>query len=277
MMKDSAVIKSGMEKEDSATVGFAPVKKDTVTRKVVAVKKETIADKPIAVQKENTPDKVTAVKKDSVANQVPAVRKDIGAIPKAEVKPEIKSIADNDTDGDGVPNDRDLCPNVSGSPGNAGCPIKDRDGDGVPDIVDNCPNEPGDKSRAGCPDPAVVSSYIRIPKDTVRLVIYFDVDKYSLTQNSFEVLSMAVDILKRNPGATCSLFGHSDIEGDTDYNMRLSENRVKVARNYMFSYGINPDRIITAAFGKSQFVIGQQDKSLTWMNRRVEVLIVKYQ
>lgn len=58
-----------------------------------------------------------------------------------------------DSDGDGVPDRRDKCPNTP--PGVAvdedGCPI-DGDGDGVPDYQDDCPDEPGDPKLNGCPD-----------------------------------------------------------------------------------------------------------------------------
>jgi outer membrane protein OmpA-like peptidoglycan-associated protein/opacity protein-like surface antigen len=58
-----------------------------------------------------------------------------------------------DSDGDGVPDKRDKCPDTP--PGVAvdenGCPL-DRDGDGVPDYKDDCPDQPGDAKFNGCPD-----------------------------------------------------------------------------------------------------------------------------
>lgn len=58
-----------------------------------------------------------------------------------------------DSDGDGVPDRKDKCPNTpAGVAVDAdGCPL-DRDGDGVPDYKDDCPDTPGLASLNGCPD-----------------------------------------------------------------------------------------------------------------------------
>ena len=55
-----------------------------------------------------------------------------------------------DTDGDGIQDSKDTCPNEAGLAELNGCP--DADGDGVADNNDNCPNTAGLKSLAGCPD-----------------------------------------------------------------------------------------------------------------------------
>ncbi len=55
-----------------------------------------------------------------------------------------------DTDGDGISDDMDLCPEIPGLKSLNGCP--DSDGDGIADINDKCPNLPGDPSSMGCPD-----------------------------------------------------------------------------------------------------------------------------
>ena len=55
-----------------------------------------------------------------------------------------------DTDGDGIEDSKDDCPNEAGLAEFNGCP--DTDGDGVPDKDDNCPTVAGLKALAGCPD-----------------------------------------------------------------------------------------------------------------------------
>lgn len=55
-----------------------------------------------------------------------------------------------DTDGDGVEDSADACPEVAGAATAAGCP--DRDADGVADSSDDCPDLAGRASTKGCPD-----------------------------------------------------------------------------------------------------------------------------
>jgi type IX secretion system PorP/SprF family membrane protein len=56
-----------------------------------------------------------------------------------------------DSDGDGVADNEDLCPNVKGLKEYKGCP--DTDGDGVFDDLDECPKVLGPKENKGCPWP----------------------------------------------------------------------------------------------------------------------------
>lgn len=61
-----------------------------------------------------------------------------------------------DTDSDGIEDDLDKCRDDAGPTKNYGCPLKDNDGDGFDDPVDKCPSLPEDKDGFqdddGCPD-----------------------------------------------------------------------------------------------------------------------------
>jgi OOP family OmpA-OmpF porin len=57
-----------------------------------------------------------------------------------------------DSDNDGIPDNRDRCPNQAGPKENNGCPDKDTDGDTVVDRKDKCPEKAGPPEREGCPE-----------------------------------------------------------------------------------------------------------------------------
>lgn len=69
-----------------------------------------------------------------------------------------------DFDLDGIPDDKDVCPDKAGSPFNLGCPVDreitsginsalstDLDLDGISNDVDECPNRYGSPFNQGCP------------------------------------------------------------------------------------------------------------------------------
>jgi outer membrane protein OmpA-like peptidoglycan-associated protein len=58
-----------------------------------------------------------------------------------------------DSDGDGVIDKKDKCPNAVGVARYDGCPVPDSDNDGINDEQDKCPNEVGTAKYNGCPIP----------------------------------------------------------------------------------------------------------------------------
>jgi outer membrane protein OmpA-like peptidoglycan-associated protein len=75
-----------------------------------------------------------------------------------------------DTDGDGIPDTEDNCPNEAGPRENKGCPDKDTDGDGIVDRKDKCPDKAGPPERDGCPEEdkdndGIVDSKDKCPDD----------------------------------------------------------------------------------------------------------------
>jgi outer membrane protein OmpA-like peptidoglycan-associated protein len=77
-----------------------------------------------------------------------------GAVAAAAAAPLVAAaIPPADTDGDGIPDKDDRCPNQAGSAKYGGCPVPDSDGDGLNDEQDKCPNQAGTAKYQGCPIP----------------------------------------------------------------------------------------------------------------------------
>ena len=77
-----------------------------------------------------------------------------GIYDKEDACPEVAGLKEfngcPDSDGDGIKDSDDACPEVAGLASMNGCP--DTDGDGIADKDDMCPNEKGTKANKGCAD-----------------------------------------------------------------------------------------------------------------------------
>jgi len=77
-----------------------------------------------------------------------------GVYDKKDACPEVAGLLEfngcPDADGDGIKDSDDACPNVAGLAAMNGCP--DADADGIADKDDMCPNVKGTKANKGCPD-----------------------------------------------------------------------------------------------------------------------------
>jgi len=77
-----------------------------------------------------------------------------GIFDRDDACPEVKGLPEfngcPDSDGDGIIDSKDACPDVAGKVEFNGCP--DRDGDGVIDSKDACPDVAGVAALNGCPD-----------------------------------------------------------------------------------------------------------------------------
>lgn len=148
----------------------------------------------------------------------------------------------------------------------------DRDNDGVADTFDKCPDVIGSKENSGCPLPFIEGAELTaVSPDSMTYRIYFDLDRSLLTSDAFKTLQGIVAILKADNTLKVSIAGHSDNTGTSAVNMQLSAERANITRDYLLSYNIPAEKIITAHYGETIPV----DEAQQWRNRRVEITIIK--
>ncbi|WP_052378554.1 OmpA family protein [Polycyclovorans algicola] len=176
-----------------------------------------------------------------------------------------------DTDGDGVPDDRDLCP---GTPAGVavdarGCP-RDSDGDGVPDYLDKCPNTAAGVTvdKDGCPVDAAG------PNRTFENV-NFEFDRSELTDYARGILDAASTVINQlsgeHAGLVVQIDGHTDSVGSPGYNMALSERRANSVKQYLVRKGVDAQRIETQSYGLTKPIATNDTDAGRALNRRAEV------
>lgn len=142
----------------------------------------------------------------------------------------------------------------------------DLDGDGVPNERDKCPNtRPGAVvDLDGCEVEAVISL------DGV----YFDFDKSTLRPEGIAVLNDAAALLKTNDRVVVEVAGHTDSVGSDAYNQALSERRANSVRDYLTSQGITATRLTARGYGEVQPVATNDTDEGRQLNRRVELIVL---
>lgn len=104
--------------------------------------------------------------------------------------------------------------------------------------------------------------------------IFFDYDKSTLLQQSYNELLRLLAILKDHPTMRIEIRGHTDGHGSLDYNQRLSENRAKAVVDFLLSKGVDPKRLQYKGFGKTQPIDSNATEEGRARNRRVEFKVI---
>lgn len=113
-------------------------------------------------------------------------------------------------------------------------------------------------------------------KSTIRKSIYFDVAKYDLTSDSKSSLDQLIDSLKLYQNFKISIYGNCDFDGDSVYNIKLSENRVLKTKQYLISKGIGSDLFSTYAYGEEKPIADNSTDVGKQKNRRVDIVVTYY-
>lgn len=90
-----------------------------------------------------------------------------------------------------------------------------------------------------------------IEKPIVIPNIYFDVAKWDLRPDAMRNLEELLTILKDNPNIVIELSAHTDMVGNDQANMILSENRARSVVDYLIEKGIYWDRLEAKGYGET--------------------------
>ncbi|WP_277817157.1 OmpA family protein [Solimonas terrae] len=161
----------------------------------------------------------------------------------------------------------------------------DSDGDGVTDDKDQCPNTPAGTqvNDVGCPLPPpckppeagqrVDLSGCAVGDTIVLHGVNFEFDKAKLTVNAQTILDGVADALKAAPDVHVEVDGHTDSRGSDDYNQKLSESRAQAVMQYLGEHGVAADRMSAVGLGETQPIADNDTDEGRELNRRVELKI----
>ena len=105
--------------------------------------------------------------------------------------------------------------------------------------------------------------------------IYFEVSKSDLLNASFAELNKLVTMMEDNPLMEIRLEGHTDVVGDPEANLELSQDRVDACQTYLVKQGIASRRIQHVGYGDTRPIVKKGTDEERKVNRRVEFVILK--
>lgn len=157
----------------------------------------------------------------------------------------------------------------------------DSDGDGVSDYFDKCPNTPAGTQvdGAGC-ELKITSTTVNpvrviVTEEDKRVVaeaiknLEFDFGKATIRSTSYASLNRVADLLK-SKDFSLKLAGHTDNVGSDAANLKLSKDRAESVKSYLVSQGANASRVEATGYGESQPISSNNTASGRQNNRRVE-------
>ena len=105
--------------------------------------------------------------------------------------------------------------------------------------------------------------------------IYFEVSKSNLLAASYAELNKLVSMMQDNPLMVIRLEGHTDVVGDPEANLELSQDRVDACEVYLVKQGIPSARIEAKGYGDTQPIVKKGTDEERKVNRRVEFVVLK--
>jgi len=140
----------------------------------------------------------------------------------------------------------------------------DSDGDGVFDPQDKCPNTPkGFKvDTDGCPLKAT-------------LQLNFSTDSTKVDAEGTAKVNAFAEFLKESPAYKANIVGHTDSTASDAYNQKLSEKRAEKVKSMLIEDGVAAERLTSEGMGEKMPVATNKTKEGRAANRRIEVELCK--
>ena len=145
----------------------------------------------------------------------------------------------------------------------------DSDGDGVNDDKDRCPN-----TASGAVVDADGCQVYESMQNRETSVIYFGFDRDTIQGQFSDEIKGVADRLNAGEQGRIRVEGHADSTGPADYNQGLSERRAQSVKDrLMKDFSVGSDKITTEGFGESKPVGDNSTADGRAKNRRADIIV----
>ncbi len=109
----------------------------------------------------------------------------------------------------------------------------------------------------------------------IRGKAFFATARASLDQRAAGALNSVVTLAKRCTGTTVEISGHTDSDGASAFNKRLSEQRAQSVVEYLKKQGIGSDRLNAVGMGEEQPIAPNDTFNNKAKNRRIDIRVMQ--
>ncbi|MEM6414688.1 MAG: OmpA family protein [Pseudomonadota bacterium] len=129
------------------------------------------------------------------------------------------------------------------------------------------------------PEPVIeatpIAPPIAPPVEPVKVTVYFDLMKATLTDRAANALSAELRSNSENQIVSIKIDGYTDTAGTVNYNAPLSIERARAVRSFLINAGIDEDRISTEGHGERSLAVVTDDGVREASNRRAVATIYR--
>lgn len=114
---------------------------------------------------------------------------------------------------------------------------------------------------------------LKVGERIVLTDILFEFNSAELDAKATKELDQAVAFLLDNPEVKIEIGGHTDSQGNDDYNIKLSDSRAASVYHYFLKKNVPKENLVFKGYGESQPIAVGTDASQAALNRRIELII----
>lgn len=120
-----------------------------------------------------------------------------------------------------------------------------------------------------------IKNDIVVPRIVIDSSVLFDTAKSDLKKTAENEFDKVANFIYNFAPSKLIIEGHTDSDGDANFNQKLSSDRARVVKLYLetkFEF-INPDMLEAKGYGEERPIVPNDSETNKTLNRRIEVII----
>lgn len=106
-------------------------------------------------------------------------------------------------------------------------------------------------------------------------VVEFEIKSFDLTDTGVQLLDEILEALQQAPDIRVRIEGHTDSQGSTEANQKLSEDRANAVLAYLVEHGESADRFDIIGYGETDPAVSNDTAEGRAHNRRIEFIALE--